>query len=438
VTVAEQIVRHLLENEEIDAFDDLDVGLPRPLGAFLGQHGFERETFPYKGFKRQYPHTSLRISDPADDGTRTVSFWGDGALPLWKRQMTDEDIVEMIDRNSRIGEAEEDEFDDVDTWKDLADTLPAAMEAAGFIQRGTNTWTFGINQWQSVVVTRLQDGMWNGKVNFQGVGAISDFTGTEIEMGRWLESMDRWPKYHFSDWNKFEAAARGKSIREEEDFGDEEGAWKDVSPPVNASQIQRWCFTDYEMRDPRKCRATDVFYADADSELAVIVLRDGTATNMWEDGTSGVPPYNQQLAELDESPVKPSHLRTIDTDYYGDNWRDVYVGKSGEFLGFVVRESEEDFGDEDFSPADVGAPNVEQFLLQNGFAERDSRRTKYFVKVQGNRQFLAWPGSYEDGWYLHVQKKNDVGVFQNQTQQVTDDPNEFLGWLRAYKAVSES
>ena len=127
-----------------------------------------------------------------------------------------------------------------------------------------------------------------------------------------------------------------------------------------------------------------------------------------------------------------------DADYYADNWRDVYVGKKGEFLGFVVRESEEDFGDEDFSPADVGAPNVEQFLLQNGFAERDSRRTKYFVKVQGNRQFLAWPGSYQDGWYLHVQKKNDVGVFQNQTQQVTDDPNEFLGWLRAYKAVSES
>lgn len=238
MTAADQIVRHLLENEEDfdDADEVKDVGLPVPMGVFLGKHGFSRPTPRFMGFEKVWGRDGfmLRISDPNDSGTRTVQYFGGGALPLWTREMTDEEVVEMIDRVERIGENEEDEFDDVDTWKDLADTLPAAMEAVGFIHRGTNVWTFGINQWQSVIVTRLQDGIWHGQVHFQGVGAINEFKGTEIEMGRWLESMERWPKFHFSDWNKFEAAARGKSIREEEDFEDEtfdSDTWKHVSSP---------------------------------------------------------------------------------------------------------------------------------------------------------------------------------------------------------------
>lgn len=330
MTVTDQIVRHLLENEEDDDFDQ-DVGIPVPLEGFLQKRGFEIAVPPDLGYDKIFNRGSSRLRVghmDRDEGARKVEFYSGGTV-LWTKYLTDEEVLEMIDRNSRIGEAEE------------------------------------------------------------------------------------------------------------EDFGDDD--WKDVTPQVPAASIERWCFTDFEMKKPTMCNGTDEFLADGDAELAVIVLRNGTVTDRWEDGTTGVPPHCAQMADLDESPINPGHRRQMfnEEDHYADNWRDVYVDKSGKFLGFVVRESE-DFDDDDFvDTAEAGAPTIQHLLRTSGFQERE--RDGYFIKEQGGRQFMVWPSVYDAGtWYLHTYKKNDRGVWQQDTQQVTADPNEFLGWLRAFKLVQEN
>lgn len=333
MTAANQIVSHLLENEEDDDFegmDDLDAGLPTPLEGFLQKHGFEIAVPPDLGYDKIFNRGSSRLRVglvDRDEGVRKVEFYSGGTV-LWTKYLTDEEVLEMIDRNSRIGESEE------------------------------------------------------------------------------------------------------------EDFGDED--WKDVTPSVPASAIERWCFTDFEMKKPTMCNSTDEFLADGDAELAVVVLRNGTVTDRWEDGTTGVPPHCAQMADLDESPINPGNRRQMfnEEDHYADNWRDVYVDKNGKFLGFVVRESEE-FDDDFADTAEVGAPTIQHLLRTSGFQERE--RDGYFIKEQGGRQFMVWPSRYEEGtWYLHTHKKNDVGVWQQDTQQVTSDPNEFLEWLRAFKLVQEN
>ncbi len=124
-----------------------------------------------------------------------------------------------------------------------------------------------------------------------------------------------------------------------EDEEAEEGSWKEVTPSIAAAGIERWCFTDMELKTPGECAGTDEFLADGDTEMAVIVQRDGTVTNRWEDGTVGVPDDVKQRADFDESPIKPvwrrGQIGLHDADYYADNWRDVYVDKDGHFMAFV-------------------------------------------------------------------------------------------------------
>lgn len=124
MTDADQIVRHLLENEEMDDFDT-DVGLPTPLEGFLRKRGFQIAVPPDLGFDKIYNRGEqrLRIGHMhREDGVRKVEFYG-GNIPLWTQYMTDEEILEMIDRNSRIGESEEDFEDetfDSETWKHVS------------------------------------------------------------------------------------------------------------------------------------------------------------------------------------------------------------------------------------------------------------------------------------------------------------------------------
>jgi hypothetical protein len=63
-------------------------------------------------------------------------------------------------------------------------------------------------------------------------------------------------------------------------------------------KIERWAFTPSERKNPAGCRREDEFVASwANVDQGVIVLRDGTVTNRWDDGTAGVPREIQGFAE---------------------------------------------------------------------------------------------------------------------------------------------
>lgn len=120
---------------------------------------------------------------------------------------------------------------------------------------------------------------------------------------------------------------------------------------------ERWCFTERELAEPallKMCRGTDEFIAqvvdpatgESAAEMGIIVLRNGTATNRWEDGTAGVPEELRAEAEEDESPAKPGNYDQRDVspaqaqnarqalesdDLVADNWREVNVNEDGSF-----------------------------------------------------------------------------------------------------------
>lgn len=111
---------------------------------------------------------------------------------------------------------------------------------------------------------------------------------------------------------------------------------------------ERWCFTEWELKHPEDCWSQDPFVANLGyeednhtpiAELGVVVERNGTVTDRWEDGTRGVLPEFAQLADDVETLYKPV--------YYGDNhayneqdeladaWRDVLVSEDGRFKSWA-------------------------------------------------------------------------------------------------------
>lgn len=103
---------------------------------------------------------------------------------------------------------------------------------------------------------------------------------------------------------------------------------------------ERWCFTAYELKHPERCRGDDPFVAMAsEQELGVVVRRNGTVLNQWEDGTAGVPDEVQQLADEEETLRKPVYLNTRNLaqnewDEETVGWQDVFVKADGAFGGF--------------------------------------------------------------------------------------------------------
>lgn len=97
---------------------------------------------------------------------------------------------------------------------------------------------------------------------------------------------------------------------------------------------ERWCFTDYELEHPEGCRSDDEFLADLgeEAELAVVVLRNGQVTDRWEDGTGGVPPFLQDLADCQDTLYKPAPRNR--QDFLAETWRGVSVKKHA-FAGWA-------------------------------------------------------------------------------------------------------
>lgn len=98
---------------------------------------------------------------------------------------------------------------------------------------------------------------------------------------------------------------------------------------------KRWCFTASELEHPEKCLGTDEFIAGVGEELGVIVQRDGTVTNRWEDGSFGVTPEAWLDADSADTLFSPNHWE------HTDCWRNVMTDAEGVFIRFVDERADE-------------------------------------------------------------------------------------------------
>jgi hypothetical protein len=101
-------------------------------------------------------------------------------------------------------------------------------------------------------------------------------------------------------------------------------------------KIERWEFTEKELKNPANCNGYDNFIAivGAPGQVEkdeVFVQRNGISTNLFGNGVRGVPDDTRELAEAEESLVDPEH------EGFADNWRDVTTNEDGVFLGFAVQ-----------------------------------------------------------------------------------------------------
>lgn len=104
--------------------------------------------------------------------------------------------------------------------------------------------------------------------------------------------------------------------------------------------IERWAFSDAELKNPQACNGFDELVADEIigynkqenrliyGEIGVLVQRNGTVTNRYADGTIGVANDVAELAGEDESPCHTDGTPC-------DNWRDVETNDKGEFIRFA-------------------------------------------------------------------------------------------------------
>jgi hypothetical protein len=230
--------------------------------------------------------------------------------------------VTAVDQIVRHLLEDEGDFDDAD-WKDVEPmSIHTWIEQAGF-QRGDHPsqWILKVTRRRQIILTELPGGDWDAMVVINGQAA-DNARYTVDNLRYWLE-------------NGGFGLGKPKMEAEEEDFGDED--WKDVTPDVAANSVERWAFTDYELHHPKRCSSDNEFYVDVEGcDLEVIVLRNGTVTNLWGDRTGPVPGYIRELADEVETLRKPVRLRQDPAqDYYADTWRDVYVDQHGAFIAFV-------------------------------------------------------------------------------------------------------
>lgn len=99
---------------------------------------------------------------------------------------------------------------------------------------------------------------------------------------------------------------------------------------------ERWAFSQSELADPAECKGYDelVAYIDVDDDgdgaesIGIVVCRDGTVSNRFDDGTAGVPKEFAELANECESLLHPDGEDTA-------AWKDVEADAEGNFVRFL-------------------------------------------------------------------------------------------------------
>jgi hypothetical protein len=99
---------------------------------------------------------------------------------------------------------------------------------------------------------------------------------------------------------------------------------------------ERWAFSESELADPYACNSYDELLVSVPDpsdpkkslEQGIIIYRNGTVSNRWEDGTAGVPAEVVELANEEETLYHPD-------DDLTEEWRDVCVDDNGNFAAWA-------------------------------------------------------------------------------------------------------
>ncbi len=186
------------------------------------------------------------------------------------------------------------------------------------------------------------------------------------------------------------------------------------------SKPSRWCFTAWEVNQPQRCLASDEFIAYAPDELTqgVVVLRDGTVTDRWEDGSTGVPPRARSLARACEELYKPTYFETRnlaqnEQDELADIWRDVLTNSQGHFLRFTDSRRDE-------AVSEVQAETFMQCVLE-GRAREFVNSLFPSYRVITDLKALGWrlAGVWQHSKHYKLQLTGFYGLSQRAEADVT-------------------
>lgn len=167
---------------------------------------------------------------------------------------------------------------------------------------------------------------------------------------------------------------------------------------------ERWVFTELELCHESllkdTCNRDEEFMAVVPGEeTAVLVLRDGSPTNRWVDGTVGVPQDIQELASEVET------LNATDNDDssmcdLADTWRDVLVNEFGNFVKFLSHP-------EDIIRDLVTHPDVVSAGRSMCLVLDDARDYPIVLQVQEQEEYdEAMANETED--YVHPWRVGDI------------------------------
>jgi hypothetical protein len=115
------------------------------------------------------------------------------------------------------------------------------------------------------------------------------------------------------------------------------------------TKTETWVFTSIDLENPQNCRASDECIAVVKSSFGlryrnranapkypvntfeIIILRNGTVTNQFADGSIGVPEELREAAQESDSIYRVQKRKTVNAQ----EWREVIVGEKGEFIRFA-------------------------------------------------------------------------------------------------------
>lgn len=99
-------------------------------------------------------------------------------------------------------------------------------------------------------------------------------------------------------------------------------------------RIERWAFSPAELSNPGDCRSDDeLIAAIPHEEFGVIVYRNGTVSNRWEDGVSGVP---RDCVDIASEEGLLWHPKTQEDTLC---WCNVVASDGGAFVRFATKQN---------------------------------------------------------------------------------------------------
>lgn len=276
--------------------------------------------YELKSFFENYEFRQLRTKGTEKDILAALERMTINSPGLWPKNWREESLSPLAKQaiKERLAEAAEE-----GEWKELMS--PSAEEA---LQQ---------RRFKFQVTKVFPNGVWVRQRPDQG--------GTKQWYQAEQRGPDRWNLASFSDFTciasrDLSGAQLARELSqwslEEAEEGEE---WKDL---VHEVQVERWVFTNWELKHPETCRRDDEFLTAESYDpygMGILMYRDGNATNRTADGTAGVDKEAKEWANDQETYIKDKHSREDqEEDMFASTWRDVFATWNGKFAGWVKQE----------------------------------------------------------------------------------------------------